>query len=130
VQSVLELDAGGAVVAADANQLQQVVIDLVQHAQRATLLPNAADRRVEVRTRLLHDAAEVSVSDRGPHLSPDETARLFLPSFSRADSAEFGLYKARLIVHRHGGWLDAQSRPGHGTTFTARFPVQAVGGPR
>ena len=28
------------------------------------------------------------------------------------------------IVHHHGGKIDAKSRPGHGTTFILRLPLQ------
>jgi signal transduction histidine kinase len=126
IHRTVALDAGAISLRGDANQLQQVVIDLVQHAQRAVLSAGAREKLIEVRTRVRADALELNVVDHGPPLTSEALARLFLPSFSRAETSEFGLYTARWIVHRHGGRLEATSGPG-GTVFTVRFPIRLDG---
>jgi signal transduction histidine kinase len=128
VEGGLELDAEAAPMLGDVNQLQQVVVDLVLHAQRAVLAEGAAEKRVAVRVRRQGGANELEVRDHGAGLDTAELARLLLPFHSRGDGPESGLYAARSIVHRHGGTLQARSEPGRGTTIVARFPERADGG--
>lgn len=128
VESSLHLDAGEALVLADANQLQQVVINLVLHAQKAALAPGAVARRVAVHTRADGEQVELRIADGGPGLSPEELSRVLLPLFSRAEGLDLAIYQTSDIVHRHGGTLQVQSEPGRGSTFVARFPRQVGDG--
>jgi signal transduction histidine kinase len=56
-------------------------------------------------------------------MSEEELARLFTP-FSTAFDGGTGLGMAivRRIVEDHGGAIDAESRPGEGTTVTVLLP--------
>jgi len=62
------------------------------------------------------------VSDDGKGIPPEVEKRLFDPFFSTKETGTgLGLPIAARIVERHGGMLQYQTRPGHGTTFGVVF---------
>jgi signal transduction histidine kinase len=122
VEGVLELEPDLPPVPGDANQLQQVLINLLLNAQRAVQAAGSRGRRIVVRTRRAGDACELLVSDPGPGVAEEDQPKVFLPFFSRAGGAGLGLSISRAIVHRHGGTLRLESRPGQGATFIVRLP--------
>ena len=69
----------------------------------------------------------VQISDNGPGL-PQEALSVIFDPFVVSDSvpSEYGinLIACFFIVHHHGGKIEAQSQPGHGTTFTLRLPLK------
>jgi signal transduction histidine kinase len=72
--------------------------------------------------------AEISVSDTGRGIAPDEISQVFERFYqgdtSRGSDGGFGLGLAiaRLIVEQHGGTIDVQSESGRGSTFRVRLP--------
>jgi signal transduction histidine kinase len=63
------------------------------------------------------------VSDTGKGIPPEAEKRLFDPFFSTKETGTgLGLPIAARIVERHGGMLQYQTRPGHGTTFGVVLP--------
>ena len=65
----------------------------------------------------------LEVSDTGKGIPPEVEKRLFDPFFSTKETGTgLGLPIAARIVERHGGTLQYQSRPGHGTTFGVVLP--------
>jgi signal transduction histidine kinase len=58
------------------------------------------------------------VADDGKGIPPEVEKRLFDPFFSTKETGTgLGLPIAARIVEKHGGMLQYQTRPGHGTTF-------------
>ncbi len=114
----------------DRVQIQQVVLNLVANACDAMEGLERRDRRLEVRTEA--DGAgslRVSIADRGPGLTPEQSERVFEPFFTtKAHGMGLGLTVCRTIVTAHGGELRASSNPGGGATFQFTVPV-AAGGP-
>lgn len=69
-------------------------------------------------------AIAVSVIDTGPGISPDLRSRIFEPFFTtRSGGSGLGLPLLRRIVEAHGGEVQVESEPGHGTKFTVRLPT-------
>jgi len=69
------------------------------------------------------DAVILEVSDTGKGIPPEVEKRLFDPFFSTKETGTgLGLPIAARIVERHGGTLQYQTRPGHGTTFGVVLP--------
>jgi len=69
---------------------------------------------------------EIQVSDNGPGLPKEALRLVFDPFVVRSDSPmEYGIHlmACYLIVHHHGGRINAHSENGHGTTFTIRLPI-------
>ena len=74
------------------------------------------------------DAVLWSVADPGPGVAPEELSSLFerylmVEPSAQPSGAGLGLPIARAIALAHGGTIDVESRPGTGSTFTLRVPV-------
>jgi signal transduction histidine kinase len=79
----------------------------------------------EQRQRLL---LELTVSDSGHGMSPEEMRRAFEPFYTtKAPERGTGLdwRIVEHIVRAHGGQLSAESTAGEGTTVHVRLPIDA-----
>jgi two-component system sensor histidine kinase KdpD len=115
-------------VAFDSLLIEQVLVNLLENAAKHTP-PGAA---IDVGARVLDDAVEIEVADRGPGVRTEDADRVF-NKFYRANEREgggvgLGLTICRGVVLAHGGriWVDA--RPGGGASFRFTLPLsEAVG---
>lgn len=69
----------------------------------------------------------IDVADTGIGISEDETAKIFTrfyrsPAVSGEKGVGIGLYLAREIVTRDGGYIKVSSRPGKGSVFSVFLP--------
>ena len=84
---------------------------------------------IEIRGKAAGIWSEVSVSDAGPGLEPDDLKRVF-ERFYRTDQSRtkdtggsgLGLSIARGIIEADGGHISAESKPGEGATFRFTLP--------
>lgn len=109
-------------VLVDKGQIQQALINLVLNAIEAT----AAGGYVRVLTRNVPENREiqVSVSDNGEGISETNLVKIFDPFFTtKEDGSGLGLAITHGIVEQHNGSIEAESRLGHGTTFTIKLPL-------
>src|SRR5262245_2705403 len=84
------------------------------------------DRSGRLRFEVTRENGHVtmSVSDTGRGIPPDDLRRVFEPFYSRKPGGSgLGLTIARRIVESHGGRIEVESRPGHGTRVTIALPV-------
>jgi PAS domain S-box-containing protein len=129
VQSVAQLEtrlrvqvaASPAVTAqADADQLEQLLINLVRNAVDATL--EAGGGGVRVRWRARDGKLHLLVEDQGPGLG--DTTNLFVPFYTtKPGGSGIGLVLSRQIAEGHGGTLELQSRPGGGARARLVLPL-------
>jgi two-component system nitrogen regulation sensor histidine kinase NtrY len=126
-----DLEPGVPPVLLDAEQMRQVIINLVDNAMEALGGPAAAARpdgrapAIVVRTRL--DAAssrvQIDVTDNGPGVSPADKDKLFMPYYStKGRGSGLGLAIVRRIVADHGGVIEALAAEPSGTTFRIELP--------
>ena len=68
----------------------------------------------------------VCVTDNGEGIATEDRERIFSPFESKkgARGTGLGLTVSRKILREHGGDIDVDSTPGHGTTFILRWPLQ------
>lgn len=68
----------------------------------------------------------LSVRDTGVGISDEDQSHLFEPFFTTKGPGKgtgLGLASADGIVHQHNGWIEVDSTPGRGTTFTLFIPT-------
>jgi len=112
---------------ADADRLQQALLNLARNAVEAgaaTLtLRTRAEHAARLGERTWRLALRIDVGDDGRGVPAELAETLFEPLVSgRADGTGLGLAIAREIAREHGGDLSHASRPG-ATTFTLLLPV-------
>ncbi|GAA1841497.1 HAMP domain-containing sensor histidine kinase [Asanoa iriomotensis] len=124
--------AGLLVVRADDARLRQVLGNLLTNA----IIHTPADAKITVRLRSDGGSAIVEVVDTGQGLPPEQAERVF-ERFYRADAARrrdreanstgLGLAIVAALVRAHGGTVEVDSVPGHGSTFRVRLPLAGGG---
>jgi PAS domain S-box-containing protein len=108
------------VVDGDADQLEQLFLNLVRNAVEA--LHGRTESRVVVRLRREPRFAVVEVEDNGPGL-PSVEAPIFDAFFTtKAGGTGLGLSIVHRIAQDHGGAVEVRSAPGS-TVFTTRLPL-------
>ena len=121
----LDLAADLPMAHADANQIQQVVVNLLLNAGDAI---GAEGGSIRVATRPGPSSSiEFQLEDSGRGIPSEDLPRIFEPFFTTKGNQGTGLGLAVSwgLVEAHGGSLDVQSEPGHGTRFTLRLPTTA-----
>ena len=117
-------------VRADAEQLRQVLINLIRNAVQAMGTTGAV--YVSTRARVERHPAggsdstwvEIAVRDEGPGIAPQVMKNLFVPFVTTKERGTgLGLAISQRVVAEMGGRIDAVSRPGMGSTFTVLLPV-------
>jgi signal transduction histidine kinase len=67
---------------------------------------------------------ELSVSDTGSGIPPEQLERIFQPFFTtKAHGIGLGLAITRRLVEDHGGYIHAEGHPGYGATLSVRIPI-------
>jgi signal transduction histidine kinase len=125
VEIETEYAAGLPLVSADADQLKQVMVNLVSNAVQAMEGTGGA-----IKVRVWDDDGLVflSIADTGPGIPPEDLERVFDPFYStRDDGTGLGLTIVHRIIDQHGGRVDVESERGVGTTFTVALPAAAAG---
>lgn len=105
----------------DPAQLRQALFNLLRNAREA--MPSGGT--VWVRSELDGDAVRIDVDDDGPGVPLERVASLFDPFFTTKNHGTgLGLAVTRQIVLAHGGRLDYAPRPGGGSRFSLRLPLE------
>jgi len=115
-------------------QIQQVVLNLVINARQA--MPNGGELRIRIGPDPSGQWVQIAVTDTGSGIAPADLRRIFEPFFTTKSGPDatgqggtgLGLSVCREIVEAHHGRLRAESRPGHGSTFTLILPAAAENG--
>jgi PAS domain S-box-containing protein len=111
-------------VRGDADQLHQVLANLLVNAQQA-LQTVPPPRRLRAATGTDGEAVWVAVTDNGPGIPAGIVNRIFDPFFTtkpQGVGTGVGLSVSHGIVAAHGGQILVESEPGAGSTFTVRLP--------
>lgn len=121
---VVEAEGRSITFPADAGQMRQALVNLVQNGLEAV----GDTGRVTVGAEAGDSAVVIRVADTGPGLTPEQRARLFAPGFTtKGHGSGLGLTIVERIVIEHGGAIAVESMPGNGTTFRISLPLGAKG---
>jgi len=108
-------------IAADADLLDQALINLVRNAIEA-LRDTPAGRIALVARRDSDGHIAISVADNGSGISADLREKVFVPFFTtKRQGSGIGLTLVRQIATAHGATVDITQTPGGGATFSMRF---------
>ena len=114
-------------VRADRVHLSQVLLNLIMNAIEAVNAGEGLQRRVSIEAHVDEDrCCEISVTDTGPGIPPDQLDRIFEPFVTaKANGMGIGLSISRSIVEAHGGRLWAENGA-RGATFHFTVPLQGA----
>jgi len=122
-QVIMELPASLSIVG-NADQLQQVVMNLVQNA--ADAIPTNKPGRLKISGRCEGERTILDFTDNGTGIDPDNLPKLFDPFFTTKPVGKgmgLGLAISYGIVERHGGTLTAANASGGGAVLTLALPT-------
>jgi two-component system, NtrC family, sensor histidine kinase HydH len=109
-------------VLADGYYLQQAVENLIRNACEA--MADQADARLRITLHPEADHAVLRVSDNGPGIPAERLREIFEPFVSSKGSGMgLGLAITKEIIEGHRGQIEAESRPGVGTSFRVSIPL-------
>lgn len=117
------------VITADANQLSQILMNLLLNAAQAT--PPGGSITVLAEKMRFADAIELRVRDTGTGIPDDILPHVFEPFFTtkRGKGTGLGLSITRNYIQRHGGDIQLDSYPGLGTAVRVTLPIHQAGQP-
>jgi PAS domain S-box-containing protein len=135
IRLVTALAPGALRVKVDPGQLEQVVVNLAVNARDAMVtggqLTIASGRVAVGDPASRHPEARpgswvvISVADTGEGMTPGVLSRIFEPFFTTKEKDKgtgLGLSTVYGIVRQSGGWIEVESEPGEGSTFTVLLP--------
>jgi signal transduction histidine kinase len=125
----LDIDPAVGELRADERKFKQILVNLLSNAVKFT--PDGG--RVALRARPVECGLEVSVSDTGIGIAPEDQEKVF-EEFrqvggdykTKQEGTGLGLALARRFVELHGGVISVQSELGKGATFTFTIPGVAA----
>jgi GAF domain-containing protein len=119
------VDEGVGQVHADERKIRQVLLNLLSNAIKFT-----PEGRIHVEARFVNDSIEVSVTDTGVGIAPEDQEAVF-EEFRQVGTADkkvegtgLGLALSRKFIELHGGKIWVKSQVGQGSTFTFTVPVR------
>ncbi|MBI3565608.1 MAG: HAMP domain-containing protein [Elusimicrobia bacterium] len=120
--------AGSLTIRADADQIRQVILNILINA----VDHGAPGGEVRIRTERGAGGAAVSVADSGGGIAPENLRRVFEPFFTTKPVGKgtgLGLAICQKIVDNHRGRIEVASRVGAGSTFTFSIPYDGQEAP-
>jgi CheY-like chemotaxis protein/two-component sensor histidine kinase len=128
VEVNVDMPANLPAVWGDADQLHQVLVNLVVNAQHA-MLAGATPRRLEIRAVPGEETVTIEIADNGPGMSEAVAKRAFEPFFTtkpQGVGTGVGLSVVHGIVSAHGGSITIDTAEGAGATFRVVLPTTSI----
>ncbi|MDD1621032.1 MAG: response regulator [Methylococcaceae bacterium] len=127
---VLDAEAEMPRIVADIRKLKQIIYNLLSNAVKFT--PDGG--AISLGAHRVDDVLEITVSDTGIGIGPEDQARLFQP-FIQIDSSlsrqyqgtGLGLVMVKRLTELHGGSVELESELGKGSRFLVRIPWRKAG---
>lgn len=125
-----QYDADIGPVYCSATEIQQVLLNLLRNAAQAMKSEEYGpplDPEISIRLYRDEDYTVIQVTDNGPGMSEEVQRHIFEPFFTTKEIGKgtgLGLSVSYFIVkEHHQGVLEAESKPGEGTTFRIKLPI-------
>ncbi len=120
------LDERLGLIRADERKVKQVLLNLLSNALKFT--PEGG--RIDVRAGVRDGVAEISVTDTGVGVAPEDQEAVFEEfrqvgtASKKVEGTGLGLAISRKFIELHGGRIWVTSGIGSGSTFTFTLPMQ------
>ena len=109
----------------DERKIKQILLNLLSNAVKFT--PEGG--QISINARQLNGSVQISVSDTGIGIAPEDQARIFEEfrqvggdHVHKSEGTGLGLTLAKKFVELHGGTIWVESEVGKGSTFTFTLP--------
>jgi signal transduction histidine kinase len=112
-------------VSADADQLQQVFLNLLLNARDA--MPEGGELKVSTRLDARTSELVIEIADTGAGIAPEHLARVFDPFYTTKPAGHgtgLGLAVCYGIITAHGGRIELAPNDGQGTRAVVTLPTQ------
>ena len=119
-----EIDERVGTIQGDERKVKQVLLNILSNALKFT--PEGG--RIDVRTALKEGTVEISVTDTGVGIAPEDQEAIFEEfqqvgtAAKKVEGTGLGLALSRKFIELHGGRIWVQSQEGVGSTFTFTIP--------
>jgi len=112
-------------VIGDANQLIQVLLNLVTNAEQA-IREVRESGRIQIRLGRAGDRVTLAVQDDGVGIQPEAVPRIFDPFYTTkrpGGGTGLGLSICMSIIREHGGSIEVETLPAGGSAFIVYLPI-------
>jgi len=134
IEITRDLDRTLPLIWIDADQIKQVIMNMLVNAQHAVeekgsiaiRTRRAAEPRSSTQSAEPIPMVEISIVDTGCGIPEKNLRRIFDPFFTSKDVGKgtgLGLSVSHGIVEAHGGVIEVQSKVGEGSTFSVFLPL-------
>lgn len=131
---VKEFDTDLPLVPCLIGELNQVFLNLIVNASQAIaqVVGDGAERKgtITITTKRAGEWVEIRIADTGAGIPEEVQAKIFDPFFTTKGVGKGtgqGLTISHAAVKRHGGTITFETKPGEGTTFIIRLPLDPAG---
>ncbi len=117
------------------SEMGQVVLNMIVNSAHAivdAVGANGEERgRIRIATQRVGDCAEIRISDTGCGMPDEVRSRVFDPFYTTKEvgrgTGQGLAISHSVVVDKHSGSIDVESKPGEGTTFVIRLPFEELG---
>ena len=126
LERTIDKDVGS--IRADERKVKQVLLNLLSNALKFT--PEGGE--IRVRAELRNGMAQISVTDTGVGIAPEDQEAVFEEfrqvgtSEKKAEGTGLGLAISRKFIELHAGRIWVESQVGIGSTFAFTLPLKQV----
>jgi len=128
IDVIKELSPSIPLTQGDTKKIEQVLLNLINNAQEAISEFHGVGR-IWVKTRVVKDQIEITISDDGPGIASENISKIFNPFFTTKEKGiGLGLTTSLDTIKEHRGTMRVRSEWGKGSTFIITLPIIKVEG--
>ena len=130
IEVTTQLDPNLPVVFADAHQIQQVLLNVINNARQA-IEDHTPRGSIKIVTETTDANVRIIIHDNGPGIPEENLRRIFDPFFTTKEVGKgtgLGLSLCYGIIREHGGTITPLNRHGEGATFIIELPIMEIVG--
>ncbi len=128
IEVVKELSPSLPLTLFDPKQIEQVLNNLMTNAEES-ISEFYGFGKIEVKTRLVEEQMEITITDDGPGIASENISKIFAPFFTTKEKRiGLGLSNSYDTITEHGGTMKVISEWGKGATFIFTLPIIEVEG--